>query len=1011
MSMCADDAGGSPSQGDWLVHIASRIGRFGGWAVELPERRVVISPEMREVLELPNGGAPAIDDLFSFVVPEQCAVLTDLLHRCIDDGVPFDTECEAVTASGRRLWIRAMGKAERDANGAVRSVHGAIQDITGLKRADDEVARLATRLSDTLDSITDGFVTVDRQWRFTYLNSSAEKMLGRRRTELLGAVLWDVIPGLRESAFGTACLQAVQSGVSATVEDRFDPLGGWFEVRVFPSPDGLALYVRDVTEAREARETVQRSEARFRLLADTMPQIVWIASPDGESIYSNQRWIEYSGRTLEESSGSGWVESYHPDDRELVFRKWREATETLQGLEVTCRLRRQDGAWRWFLVRAAPVIDSQGKATMWLGTGTDVDDLHQAWGRIAEQAQIIDSANDAIIVRDLDDRIVSWNLGAERLYGWSAAEAVGRPFYELLDVSAAAVAPALRTLRQYGQWKGEIEKRKRDGSVVAVEGRWTLVRNDRDEPQAIVAIDTDITDRTLAELRLRESEERYRLLFDRNPHPMWVYDIDSMRFLAVSETALRLYGYSREEFSSMTILDIRLPEEKESTLRALEEARKGEAPRISGMFRHRTKEGKVIDVEIRSSGIPFAGHRARLVLALDVSERKALEQQFLRAQRMESIGTLAGGIAHDLNNLLMPIMMGVTLLRREGVSDRAQRALDNIEKSAQRGRDLVSQVLSFSRGVAGSREPVNVSTVVDDIRAIVESTFPKNITLTVDVASDLWWIAADPTQIHQVLLNLSVNARDAMPEGGRLRIAARNVDVDPQYAETTRGLTVGRHVLLEVSDEGVGMRSEIVDRIFEPFFTTKERGRGSGLGLSTVAAIVRSHEGMVNVQSEPGRGSTFRVYLPAERDTRTATAAQAQLRREPPRGHGELILVVDDEKPILAVTEQALHAFGYEVLVAEDGAQAIAQYALRRSGIAAVITDMMMPVMDGSALIAALRSIDPNVVIIASSGLHDGIRLPQTGVARFLPKPYSAEVLLETLAEVLHPAGGPGETS
>ncbi len=396
-----------------------------------------------------------------------------------------------------------------------------------------------------------------------------------------------------------------------------------------------------------------------------------------------------------------------------------------------------------------------------------------------------------------------------------------------------------------------------------------------------------------------------------------------------------------------------------------------------------------------------------LAINTDITERKKLEQQFLRAQRLESIGTLAGGIAHDLNNLLAPITMGVDLLKLFDPPPRSLPVIENIERSARRGTELVKQVLSFARGVEGARVTLQVRHILTEVESIATNTFPKNITVETRVPRDLWPVLADPTQLNQVVMNLCVNARDAMPAGGRLELAAGNAELDAQYAAMNRGMAPGRYVVIQVTDTGTGMPKEIIDRIFEPFFTTKELGKGTGLGLSTALGIVRSHGGFVNVYSEVGRGSTFKVYLPAH-EAGEGPVADHHGVGPLPRGNGELILVVDDEASVLDITKQTLLAFGYRVVSAEDGAQAISCYALQRDEIALVLTDMMMPVMDGATLILALQRINPRVRIIAASGLkanQDVVRASSAGVKHFLPKPYSADVLLQLINQVLRHGG------
>ena len=388
----------------------------------------------------------------------------------------------------------------------------------------------------------------------------------------------------------------------------------------------------------------------------------------------------------------------------------------------------------------------------------------------------------------------------------------------------------------------------------------------------------------------------------------------------------------------------------------------------------------------------------------DITERKMLEQQFLRAQRMDSIGTLASGVAHDLNNILTPIMMSVSMLRM-GISDEKRASLfDNIETSAERGAQIVKQVLTFGRGLEGEKHPLQIEMLINEMEAMIRSTFPKDIAVECVKAPNLWLVLGDATQLHQVLLNLCVNARDAMPNGGRLRLSAANLDLDASYASMLSETTPGPHVLLEVSDTGSGIPPEILERIFDPFFTTKGVGKGTGLGLSTVHGIVKSHGGLLKVASEPGNGTTFQVYLPAAPDQEAG--ADAGSSAPPPTDQGELVLVVDDEPAIMNAARTVLEANGYRVVLATDGADALAVFAQNSNDIAVVLTDVMMPVMNGVSFLRALRSMSQGVRVIGSTGLGEKAHLATMralGIETVLHKPYNSNMLLRTIYDVLHP--------
>jgi PAS domain S-box-containing protein len=511
----------------------------------------------------------------------------------------------------------------------------------------------------------------------------------------------------------------------------------------------------------------------------------------------------------------------------------------------------------------------------------DVTQRSKIEDQLKEKAALLDQAQDAILVRDLDDRVLFWNKSAERLYGWTSEEVLGKDVREFIyKTHLQQFEKAKLTVLEKGDWLGELHQVTKDGRELIAECRWALVRDDQGNPKSILVINTDFTD------------------------------------------------------------------------------------------------------------------------------RKKLEAQFLRAQRMESIGTLAGGIAHDLNNLLSPILMAIQLLQRKAADEESQRLLKTLRINAERGGELIKHVLSFARGVEGERIGLQPKHLIREIVKVLKDTLPKSIEVSFSLpeVQELWSVKGDATQIHQVIMNLCVNARDAMPEGGKLKITLENRVFDEHYARLHLEAKPGRYVVILVEDTGMGIPAPILDRIFEPFFTTKEQGKGTGLGLSTVMGIVKSHGGFIDVYSEVSRGTTFRLCFPAT----DANLANSTLDASPelPVGNGELILVVDDEEGIREITKSTLQAFGYSVITANDGTEAIASYAQNRDEIKVVLTDMMMPFMDGPATIRALRKMNDSVKIIASSGLTDSgknFEAVDLGVKTFLSKPYTAEKLLQALAEILRP--------
>ena len=488
-----------------------------------------------------------------------------------------------------------------------------------------------------------------------------------------------------------------------------------------------------------------------------------------------------------------------------------------------------------------------------------------------EQAELLNLASDAIMVHDLEHRLLFWNYGATRLYGWTVDDAVGLRTLDLFVREKIQMIEAGEQLIKDGSWSGQFSHATKDGREVIVSSRWTLVRDGDGYPTSVLTIDTDIT------------------------------------------------------------------------------------------------------------------------------ETKKLESQFLRAQRLESLGTLAGGIAHDLNNILSPILMAASILRRPSMDPEDEQMLNIIESSAERGAGIVKQVLTFARGEGGDRLLLQPKYLVNELAKIIGQTFPKNIDIQTTLNPDLWTVIGDATQLHQVLLNLCVNARDALSSGGVLTVTAENLDIDEHFAQMHPGSSLGFYVALRVTDNGVGIPSETLDKIFDPFFTTKEVGKGTGLGLATVSGIVKSHGGFLSVKSVVGLGTTFSVFLPASKDAEAEQPVESVAVVD---GHGELILVVDDEAPIREALVSTLTAHGYRAYTAEDGKDALAIYFQRRGEIDLVLTDLSMGEMDGIALVRALHKINPEVKVVVSSGhFHKESRaiLGGLGVKVLLEKPYTAEKLLRTV--------------
>jgi two-component system cell cycle sensor histidine kinase/response regulator CckA len=510
-----------------------------------------------------------------------------------------------------------------------------------------------------------------------------------------------------------------------------------------------------------------------------------------------------------------------------------------------------------------------------------------------------------------------------------------------------------------------------------------------------------------ARLRLEQKQafaalQLFRSLFDNSTDSLEVIDAATGRFLDINQRGHVDLGYTREEFLGLTLFDVDPSIDQKVWAQMVSKMKSEGSNAAEG--RHRRKDGTTFPIEFSAKWVSLDRDYVVAVVR-DITQRKELEARFFRAQRLEAIGSLASGIAHDMNNILAPILMSAPLLRLGLSPEETEHTLDTIETSAQRGSDLVKQLLTFGRGVEGARRVVKLEILVRELSSIAQQTFPKNIEVRGESQKGLWPVIGDATQLHQVLLNLCVNARDAMPAGGILSITAENLEVDQETAAAAMGAKPGPHLLLKVSDTGTGIRAGIVDKIFDPFFTTKEAGKGTGLGLSTVIGIVKSHGGFVTLKSEVDKGSTFEIHIPATpRGTEPAGLGGSPTA---PRGEGELLLVVDDEKNIRDTIRDLLVKYGYQVITAADGAEATMEYARHGKEIKVVITDLEMPIMDGATLVQVLKKMNPSLAAIVSSGLAsmEGMdkrkkELEMLGVKQILTKPYTVVDILHALDDI-----------
>ncbi|MEG4121642.1 PAS domain S-box protein [Microcoleus sp. N9_B4] len=732
-----------------------------------------------------------------------------------------------------------------------------------------------------VEQMGEGAATVSSEGLILYCNNRLAELLNCPLKNLIGSHLETFIAPPYKKSF-LLLLQQVQPEKNITRELSLLAATGNKEVPVKLSFKQLhideilvnSIIVTDITESK-IKEAAKLSHIlnsaiavikNFRLLRDGTLEIdSWTGG--------TQQIFGYSLEAVQADSAL-IIANILPEDREKTIASLIENIQGGRSGIIEYRFLHGDRTIRWLASNYVAEWDQEQDCWVGIEIITDITQRKETEQKIAEQAALIDIASDAIFVKDLDDHILFWNKGAERLYGWAEAEVIGQKTQTLFN-QPCKLTKAIQITTEKGSWQGEIDQITKTGKNIIVESRKTLINN------------------------------------------------------------------------------------------------------------------------------LFSQSRSILVVNSDITEKKQLEKQFYHAQRLESLGTLASGISHDLNNILTPIL-GVSQLlplKITNMNEPTERLLKILSASAKRGAELVKQILLFSRTTDGQTVILQLGYLLLEVVGIAKHTFPKSITISTKMpAMELWTISGDATQIHQVFMNLMINARDAMSSGGSLTISAENRRLEEDDALMNLEAKAGCYVAVTVADTGIGIPPELLSRIFDPFFTTKEVGKGTGLGLSTVRGIVKNHGGFVKVYSELGKGTEFQVFLPAiEGEVSLKTVEKAMT-----RGKGELILIVDDEASIREITQTSLENYNYRTILASDGLEAIAVYREHQQAISVVVMDMMMPNLDGVSAMRALQKINPRVNIIATSGLLANKKLAlDANVKTFLLKPYTIAQLLQILTEIL----------
>jgi two-component system cell cycle sensor histidine kinase/response regulator CckA len=786
----------------------------------------------------------------------------------------------------------------------------------------------------------------------------------------------------------------------------------------------------------------QLSAEQLSSLLGSTRELLALLTSDGSILYASEGFGRVLGYFNSELVGNSVVSLLHPDQR-------TSAQECIDKLAVTpggwisnnYRIQRKDGTWRWFEVACQNHLRYPGVEAI-VVSFLDITDLR----RMQEERQVISDIIHALNeTSNLDQLLLSIHQSLSKVlyaencfvvlhnretdnfhFAFFTDEFDQQPAPQKLPRTCTSLV--FRTGRAMLIPQSEFDRLAQCGEVELVGSpspAWLGVP--LKTPTATIGVlavqhyqnekiyderDLEFLDsvgghialaieRRSAEDALRNSASMFRLFFSNNPLPTWVFDCDTLLCLQVNDAAVKLFGFSTGEFESMTILDFRPATEHVAFLEFIRQP--GSLPHAKTNWKHVRKDGKLIDAEVIAHRLEYAGRPVYLVVAQDVGERQLLEDQLRQAQKMEAVGRLAGGVAHDFNNLLM-VIKGHTelLLNALPQGDANARKIELIDRAADRAASLTRQLLAFSRMQVLQPRVINLNKIVEDMGKLIPRLLGEDVDLVIRTSPDLGAIRADASQMEQVIMNLAVNARDAMPGGGRLVIETSNTELDRSYANARPVVTPGPYILLAVSDTGTGMDQETQARIFEPFFTTKEQGKGTGLGLSTVYGVVKQSGGFIWVYSEIGKGTSFKMYLPRV-DQPIDVAGASLTYAEVPRGT-ETVLLAEDEADVRELAREFLEAAGYTVIEARNGQEALKLAAERAEEIDLLVSDLVMPGMTGQQLAALLQQQDSALRVIFMSGYseHAAAEAAQAGSSvRILTKPFNRMALLRTIREVL----------
>ncbi len=872
-----------------LLAIAGRAVKLGGWRVDLPSQKVMWTDGTAAIHELPPGTPPTLKDGVDYFAPEERDSARKVFEDCAQYGTPFDDVRDLITVKGNRIKVRSIGVPVKDDTGRIVAVQGAIQDITELTSARREADELSRRLAETLENIGDAFFTLDRDWRYTYLNSKAEELMRHSRSELIGRRVIDAFPELAGSIAESEYARAFDSGQTVRFEQFYAPFERSFRISAHPTPDGLAVYFSDITQECRQTEQLRLLEAAVQQISDIViitETVTQDALGNAKIVYVNDAFERMTGFTRDEAIGQTPSMLQGPKTQRSELERIQKAFETHSPVRAELINYTKTGQEYWLELDIVPLENGEGQVTHF------------------------------------------------------------------------------------------------------------------------VAVQRDITDRKRSEDALRVSEARFRLIADATENTVWDWDIAEGRWWW-SDGLLQQFGHHPDPAAKEPTLwrENVHPDDQARLDENFEKLLLGEIDASHERYVFRRADGSWAHVE--DHAFPIRDNEGRIVRVIgsmaDISDRLDMEERLRQSQKLEAVGQLTGGVAHDFNNLLTIIMGNTEMLQDSLEQDSPlRRFADASAVATDRAAELTNRLLAFSRKQMLQPQVLDVNAVITDFEDILRRTLGENIDIEIDLANDIWLTEIDLSQAEAAILNLAINARDAMQGGGSLTIETANVVLDEAYVSSEPDVPAGHYIVIAVSDTGHGIPKDQITQVFQPFFTTKAVGQGTGLGLSMVHGFVKQTGGHIRIYSEVNEGTTVKLYFPRYVGDREEQGATSQDR---PLQHGqETILVIEDDVLILQQLMAQLTGLGYRVITASAGPPAL-DILRGRSDIDLLLTDVILPGgMNGRQIADAARVIHPDLKVLFTSGysenaiVHHG-RLDSD--VNFLGKPYRRSELAAKVREVL----------